>query len=146
MAPKKRVKRKTKSEDSSKSGIDRPNPVLDDESLRKEFAKAFDTSMLVITDPCPMCLVDLDPVTKQPFADPSKPFLFAAVGVVTREGVVDADELYVARTGQLSSTDVKPLVFHMAPGRVSILCRMSPKNVVCKVNVQSIWFPLKEKL
>jgi hypothetical protein len=117
MAPTKRRRRTAPGEkiSSEESG----NPVLEDETLRREFATAFKTSLLVITEPCVMCTTDLHPVTKKPFADPNKPFSFAAVGILTREGVVDEDEMFVVGTGQLGSVSSKPLVFDMAPGRVS---------------------------
>jgi hypothetical protein len=87
-------------------------PLLKSGELRSQFATAFASSMLVITEYCQICHIDFDVVTKKYVADPKKPFLFACIGILGKDGAVLEDSLFIVKTDDLKPTTMKPLIFH----------------------------------
>lgn len=91
--------------------------ILKSSELRKVFAKAFSSSLSILTDPCQVCHTDVETGTGKYKPDPEKAFLFACIGVLDRDGSVREDEYFVVPTSELSSVTDKPLIFAMTPNK-----------------------------
>lgn len=106
---------RTPAEINATTSITYSQEIVESAELRKIFAKTYASSLSILTEPCQVCQTDVDPVTGKYRPDPTKPFMFACVGVLDRDGSVNENELFVVSTQEIVSTTVKKLVFNMTP-------------------------------